>query len=222
MGLIWSEFCKIIGAVNFKTYMVKTISKILSVVFHPLVMPSLGLLMIYNSGTYVSMLSTEAERIIFLIVAVGTFLLPLSLIPVFIYTRMVSTVEMKERSERFFPLLITSALFYIDYFVLRSLMVPRIIQLFILAATLSVVLTSLINIKWKISAHMVGIGGLIGALLAMSFRLLADISVSLIISIVIAGLLGFARLNLNAHKPSEIYGGLGLGFLTNMLLIIFF
>jgi hypothetical protein len=45
----------------------------------------------------------------------------------------------------------------------------RLLSYLFLAQVLCILFTAIINLWWQISAHMIGVGGLIGALLAISF-----------------------------------------------------
>lgn len=82
-----------------------------------------------------------------------------------------------------------------------------------LGATLSVTLAVMINLFWKVSIHLIGIGGIIGTLLALSQLLFVDVKIPIIISIIIAGVIGSARLTVGEHTPAQIYSGVFIGFL---------
>jgi membrane-associated phospholipid phosphatase len=65
---------------------------------------------------------------------------------------------------------------------------------------------------------MVGIGGLLGIVYALSEIYIAGISQFLFPAIILTGLVGYSRLRLKAHQPIEIYSGLLVGFLSEYLL----
>jgi membrane-associated phospholipid phosphatase len=69
---------------------------------------------------------------------------------------------------------------------------------------------------------MVGVGGITGAILAISYRLQSDIQLSFFSILLIAGFVGYARLKLNAHTPAQVYTGFLVGFLIQMGLIVFY
>lgn len=71
-----------------------------------------------------------------------------------------------------------------------------------------------INFFWKISVHSIGVGGINGLLIGISRIMEAEITPLLFLSVLIAGLVGFARLKLNAHNYSQVYTGFLLGFFT--------
>ena len=66
---------------------------------------------------------------------------------------------------------------------------------------------------------MIGIGALVGTFFGLSSFLLVDLLIAIIVFLLIAGLLGTARLTLNSHRPSQIYAGFILGFVCEYFLI---
>jgi hypothetical protein len=81
-------------------------------------------------------------------------------------------------------------------------------------------LTALINTRYKISAHMVGLGGLLGGLISVSALIRFDMTPFYILIILIAGITATARLILGEHRHSQIYAGFALGFLVQVSLFL--
>jgi membrane-associated phospholipid phosphatase len=77
-----------------------------------------------------------------------------------------------------------------------------------------------VSLRWRISSHMLGIGGIIGLIMATSIIYGADIILYLVISMLLAGFIGFSRLSLNAHTPAQVYTGLAVGILVVMLTLL--
>jgi len=202
--------------------MVKTTSKIVSVIFHPLLLPSIGMLILFNSGSILEYLPFQAKKIILLVVGVSTFVLPLTFVPFFIFQKIIKNVQMENNKERLIPFFITSILYLFCYYLLVRLGVPPTITKFILASTISVVILFLLSFKWKISAHMLGIGGLVGALIAISFRLNVNLEYFIIAAIIASGIIGYSRLQLETHKEYQIYIGWLTGLFTSIIVLSFF
>ena len=78
---------------------------------------------------------------------------------------------------------------------------------------------SFISYFWKISAHLVGWGGLVGLILILSLRFNTDLMLFLILAILSSGFIGFARLKLEAHNPLQVYSGFLLGFV--IMIVVF-
>lgn len=198
----------------------KALPNVLSFVFHPLLMPVAGTLFIlFFSGLYITMLPAEAKNIILMIVGLCTLAMPVVLLLFYRTQRWISNFYISERRERIIPLVLTAIFYYIAYRTLHSLHTPFMIQKFVLASAVAVFLTSIISVGWKISIHGVGIGGITGmlaALTAISFTVFPV----LLISIILSGVVGYARIRLNAHTPGQYYAGVLLGF--SVMLGIFF
>jgi hypothetical protein len=200
----------------------KALAKISSILLHPLLLPSIGIIILYNSGSVLEYLPFQAKKIILLIVGVSTLILPISFVPFFIFQKIIKNVQMENNRERLVPFFITSALFFFGYYLLVRLGAPQTITKFILAATISATILFLYSFKWKISAHLVGIGGLTGALIAISFRLSVNMEYYIMAAILLSGVVGFSRLKLKTHKPFHIYVGWITGCIVSILVISFF
>jgi len=196
------------------------IAKIISYLFNPLLMPSLGLLLIFNSGTYLSYIPFEAKKMIFLIVFAGTFVIPVSFIPIFIYFKIINNIEIESASQRIVPLAVTGVIYFCTFYMLRAIPIP-FINIFIFSTFICISLNAIIVSKWKISSHLIAIGGIAGLIISLSLRMNADVLNYLILIILVAGLLGYSRLKLNSHSPSQIYSGFFLGLIVvSMLMFI--
>ena len=171
-----------------------SLARIFSYLLHPFLMPSYALLLIFGSDTYIGFgVTLKAQQLIFLVVFVNTFLIPTILSFFLVRKKLVSDIEMPSNLERRLPLLIT---------------------------TLSIVIAMMVNLKWKISLHMVGIGGLIGALVGISLRQYVDFRGLIIVLILLAGILGSSRLTLSAHTPAQVYVGFMVGVSCELILLL--
>ena len=99
--------------------------------------------------------------------------------------------------------------------------VPGIIHSFILACAVGVFLNLLITFRWMISSHLIGIGGILGLVIMLSVTEQVDVTLYLVASILVFGLIAYARLKLHAHTPLQVYTGFFLGFLITSLIVFF-
>lgn len=200
---------------------IKILANILSIISHPLLMPTIGLFLIFRSKTYLSYMPIHEQKILYLIVFINTFVFPISIIPFFIYQKLIKNFKLSNRKERILPLSIISIFYFFTYLILHKLIVPTIIQNFILGTFFSILLAFLINLRWKISTHMIGIGGIVGLVLSLSIKLFVDLQSIIMILLLFSGILGSARLYLNEHKPTQIYCGFLVGLITILTTILF-
>lgn len=197
--------------------------KLLSTLFHPLSMPTYGFLLLFFTENYISTFTSPRIKILVLAATfVFTFLLPA--INAFILLKMgrIKSLEMESSEERKIPYAGAAIYFFSLYYLFNNIGFPNIFQILILGAAISIVLTLLINFKWKISAHTIGIGGIAGAVLGIVYRLHIDLHAVLIVVVFVSGFVGYARLKLKAHTPAQVYSGFVLGFMVELLLMMYF
>ncbi|MGZ4156115.1 MAG: hypothetical protein ACXVED_02985, partial [Bacteroidia bacterium] len=198
--------------------------------FHPLFMPTYGFAYLFFTKNYISDLTPLNLKVVILSVTfIFTFFLPT--VNAFILLKMgrIKSLEMETSNERVIPYLSTSLYYFALFYLLHRANFPdfykisviNILNILNLGAAISIMLTLIINFKWKISAHTIGIGGLTGAVLGMMYRLQMDLHFLFIALLFCAGLVAYARLKLNAHSPSQVYTGFALGFFVELLLMLF-
>jgi len=191
----------------------RRLAQVVSYLFHPLLMPTLGAILVFQVPPLNRINFNTQFHIAFYIITFGfTFLLPLVNCYILLRSGHIKSLRMETREERKLPFVITSVFYFAEYYMLSlNENIPQILKLLILGATLCVILTLIVNMFWKISAHMIGIGGLAGVLIAMSDGYKTGVNMFLISALLLAGLVGYARLRLNEHEPSQIYAGFLLG-----------
>ena len=198
----------------------KVLAKIITYLFHPLLSPTLGMFILINSGTHIANHDPRANTFIYLITLMSTLLFPLLFLPFFLYRNMIKSIAMNEHKERVYPLLLTAVFYFFGFYLLQSYPFHEYFAAFLLASAISIVFIMIISLKWKISAHMAGIGGLIGLILAISLAYQVNLQLFFIVAFLISGFIGFARLKLNAHSAMQVAAGFALGFLTVLITIL--
>jgi hypothetical protein len=198
----------------------KRVASIISVVFHPLIMPSLGLLLMLNSGSYVSMFDPAAKRAILFVLALGTLVFPLMMIPVFFYRNLVYSQKGHMTEERWVPRLIILILYIITCIYFMRLPLNRMIQGYVLSVTITLSLLVLLNIWLKISTHAAGPGGLVGLIIALIMMFEVPLEGFLLLAILAGGVVGSAKLISGEHRPFEVYAGFMIGFLGVLITLL--
>ncbi|HEY3372656.1 MAG TPA: phosphatase PAP2 family protein [Prolixibacteraceae bacterium] len=200
--------------------LIQTLSRITSLVFHPLLIPTWGFLLLSNSGFYFALLPWSVKKMLLLVVFLFTCLLPAVSIGLLLLSPKFE-LKMEKSTDRIIPLLISSIFYYLGYVILERMPLFPIFNLFLIASVLVQIALILISLKWKISAHSAAIGALIGGLIAMSFRLQENPVLILTFLILVAGMVGTSRLVLLKHTRSEVYAGFTLGFVILNLIVTF-
>ena len=198
------------------------LAKIISIVFHPLLMPVYGMAIIFSAPTLFGYLPFNVKKLLILILLVNNVLLPLSLMPFFIHRNIISSWTITERKERNFPLIITTILYCITSFLIFRFNIPVFLKTYIFAASFISLIVTVINFWWKISLHSVGAGALISLVFILSLKMLTPLEWYLISTVVIGGLVLSSRLKLNLHSPQQVWIGLFTGFFGLTLFMMLF
>jgi len=197
------------------------LAEFISIIFNPLIMPTLGIYLLLQSGTFLSLLPGEVKQSILFITAASTFVLPVSLLPVFYYKGMIEGLGYESQGrQRLIPLVIVFVIYVLGYYWIQKFVPSTTIKLFWIGFTLSVVGVFMVSIFWKISAHMTGIGGIVGLIISMWLYYHVNLLYVLVAAIFMAGILGYARLRTNSHNVWQVLCGFVVGFLTVFLTIM--
>ncbi len=192
--------------------MTEKTAKFISAVFHPVLLPSLGFLLLISTGIYDYLLSAEAKKYLLLVIFFTTATLPmltialLALNPKFDFA-------MKESRDRVLPLLFSSVFYYTGFMLLGKIHFLPVFKLFMIASVLLIVLLLLISYRWNISIHMAAAGAVTATFFAVSFRGGHNPEGILIIAVLVSGLTGTSRMILNKNNLQQLAAGYLLGFL---------
>lgn len=198
----------------------KKTARFITILFHPLLMPTVGLLLILNSGTYLSLLDPAAKKAVLFVMSLGTLLFPLMMIPVLYYRNMITSLQDVSREERFLPYVIILILYIITFVYFARLPLSRIIHGYVLSVTILLFFLLLLNIKFRICGHMAAIGGIVGLITGLILLYETPLQGFMVMTLLAGGLTGSARLILGVQRPVEVYTGFMLGFavvLTTLL-----
>lgn len=178
----------------------------------------------------------DGSRLI-VMVFLYTFSMPAIAVAIMKRLDLIGSLGLEDRLERTGPYIITG-IFYLWMFrnFLTNNTIPTAYTSFVLGGVIALFVAFFINIFSKISLHAVGMGGLMGMVIitlflfsygAFTVNLPATGSVQismisvLLLTILLAGLVGTCRLILKAHQPIDLYGGYLVGFLTQFVALRF-
>lgn len=180
--------------------------KFISYLLHPLLFSFLGtFLYLYLSPEH---MVKKQEYIILLIVFVSTYIIPILMLSLLKRVNLIHDYHLRTIEERKFPILFFIIL---SFLIGRTLLNIGIVDLlafsfFGIAFGLSLVYL-LFALNLKSSLHMLGMGGIIGFVVVMSLEYQLNFNALLASLILVAGLIGVARISLGAHTPKEVYAG---------------
>lgn len=194
--------------------------KIVSFVFHPIIMPLLGVLF-YFSKTPRFMPRTIMEPKIFSI-SILTLILPVMLYFLLKTIKVVDSIYLNTPQERVVPLAIHSAiLFLIIYRVLPSTEIEELYYFFvgILCSTLACLFLALL--KFKASIHMIAAAGFFMFAVALGIHFKININGTIALMSIITGAIATSRLHLKAHTGAELAIGFFIGLIPQLIVLNF-
>lgn len=196
-------------------------SKILSFVFHPVLMPTyVILLLLYFSKVFSQFMPIEQKTEVINLTLTFTLFIPLLGLFFLKKLKIVSSIYMENQNERRWPLLITISSYYLLFRIFKFLYIHPIIIKLVLGAMLILVLAVIISNFWKISLHMLGIGGVCGAFLALQYLFGGKLYLAILL-LLCSGLVAYARVNENAHTLKQVYLGFLVGVSSEYLIFYF-
>ncbi|MBK7873054.1 MAG: hypothetical protein IPJ74_21470 [Saprospiraceae bacterium] len=193
----------------------------------------LALLIIVNPYLFgVNSVSDRISQLILLRIFLSTFFIPLIAISMLRTTGLVSSFSLQNSKERIGPYIITGV-FYLWMFrnFYGNSQMPTAYTVFMLGATIALFMAFFINIFSKISVHTVGMGSLLGMVIITVWLFSYDtftlgnwnltMNMILVITVLIAGLVGTARQILHTYAPVDLYGGYLVGLLAQFIALRF-
>lgn len=196
------------------------LAKFFSWVLQPLLMPTYAVILFFYFNSYLLYsISPVMQRIIMIIVLGTTFFMPVITTLLLLYRGSIRSLEMENKADRTIPFVTTAGYYLICFWLLWQLPIPRTFSTLILGALVTVILALIINNWWKISIHMIGIGGLTGSVYALSQILVINLMFPLMALVFFSGILGTSRLIREAHTPAQLYTGFLVGFFVEWILL---
>ncbi len=207
--------------------MIKGISKLVSLLFHPLFIITYVTLFYlavdpYSFGVH----SLDSQVPFVLMIFFTTVVIPIIAVLMMKFLGLVQSFELSDSKERIGPYIITG-IFYIWLSVnlINNVEMPKLYVVFILGSAIGLFMAFFINNFIKISAHGVGMGGALGFFLLLLRSPVDQVWLTLspqsaigipiiywfLLAVLLTGIVGTARLLLKAHEPKEVFQGILVG-----------
>jgi membrane-associated phospholipid phosphatase len=195
------------------------IAKALSITLYPLLLPTYGIaLYMTMMHQWLQTLPTIYIWVCILGTMVLTTIIPVGLILLLWKRGSISSLHIEKASERTTPYIYAIICFaFWSYFVIDIIQLPNVWTGITIGATLSLAIVTIINCRWKISAHSTGMGGLLGGICSISLYYGLMPTWLIICMLILSLMLMYARLHLNAHTPLQVICGYLLGILCTFI-----
>jgi membrane-associated phospholipid phosphatase len=195
---------------------VKIAAKIISVIFHPLLLTTYLTVILTIFFPSMLMIKPENRMVVIALIFTLTFVLPSLNILMMRYFGNVTSITLYSRQERITPFFYISLLYMLATFLFYyKLSFSMNFNKLMLIVTAMVVISLVITFFFKISIHSLAVSGGIGILLPLN-KVTEETTLlwPTAFVIVAAGLVMSSRLLLNAHTPREVFYGSIVGFLV--------
>jgi Na+/glutamate symporter len=184
--------------------------------YHPLFFPLAGTIAYYIISPRYH--PVELWKSVVISVTILTLLIPLAFSLLLKSIGWITSIELKEVSERKIPLYIF--IFLVGVIIYRVIPFTFSIELYyyfvgILGSALACLFLVFFDVKASI--HMMGISGLTFFILGLSFHYQINITIALTFLVLSTGLVASARLFTKAHNFKEIILGLFLGVIPQLI-----
>ena len=194
------------------------VARITSIVFTPFSIPFLAFLVLFLFS-YLRIMPILYKGIVLGIVYCFTILTPTITIFLFRKINGFARQELSERKKRYVPILLTIISYVFCLLMMRKLNIPWYMTGIIFVSLVISISCILGILKWKLSEHMAGMGGIIGGLVSFSALFSYNPVVWLCLFILIAGILGSARIVLGHHTLGEVLSGFVVGLVCSFLIL---
>ena len=193
-------------------------AKVISAVFTPFSIPFLAFLVLFIFS-YLRIMPLQYKLIVLGVVYCFTILMPTLTIFIFRKINGFSPEELVERKRRYIPFILTITSYVFCLLMMHRLNIPWYMTGIIFASLIVMIICVIVNLKWKLSEHMAGAGAIIGRLVAFSALFGYNPVGWLCIFILVAGVLGTARIILQHHTLGEVMGGFAVGLICTLLVL---
>ena len=196
------------------------LTQLISILLHPMFMPILALHLTLLVLPSLAFTLSQNLILIYGILIFSTMVLPLISIFWLMQKGKVSSLEMSNHKERSLPLFKTVIWMSFGYYLLQNLLFyTPILKAILLGAILIILLAAIISKFWKISLHLLGIGGVVGVFIALQI-MHGDFLYLLLLFILLSGLLGVARIKQKAHNYAQVYAGFLVGLSVELITLL--
>jgi hypothetical protein len=200
---------------------IKFAAKVVSYIFHPLFIPVyIGYFFIYILRIFPQFTEWDKTKLL-ISFTVNYTVLPLVTILLTKGLGFISSIYLKTQRDRIIPYVATGIFYFWIWYVFRTQAFPKEVVMFSLAVFLASSLGLIVNSYMKVSMHAISVGVVSALFVIMGFLSGDNIGAYISIALLLAGLVCTARMINNEHIPVEVYTGLFIGILAQLVAYLF-
>ena len=196
-------------------------ARVISMIFTPFYLPFVGLIALFLFS-YLNAYHLKFKIEVLVMVYLFTILLPTILIHLYRKYQGWSLIELGIKERRMVPYIISIVCYFTCYYILGLMKIPHFMGGILVAALMIQIVCAIINVWWKISTHSAAIGGVTGAIVAFSLIFSFNPIWWLCLVLILAGMVGTARMILRQHSLSQVVAGFFVGLICAFYIILRF
>ena len=206
-------------APNMHRPVIRALAHIISVIFHPLFIASyVAAFLVYIHPYAFAGVGERWKFFKLLTVVFNTAFIPAFAVFLMWRLRLVESIYLRTQRDRMIPYLAVMICFFWAWWVSRNQPDnPPFFVEFLLGSFLAICASWMANIYVKVSMHTTAAGGLVVFFLLQAFSPYDTTGVYFSIALLVAGLIGTARLIISNHSPGEVYLGYILGAVSQLV-----
>ena len=198
--------------------MEERIARIISIIFHPLLIPTYLIAVLMNLDVFFAlMIPVDARWKIISLILLTSAVFPATILLGMYRFRLIKSLMMESKEERLYPYAATTVFLFMSTYMIWQINISPVYYYCLLGASILAVITLLINIFWKISAHTVSMGGVLGIFIALQSVLLINILWLVAVSILARWPGGFCTITCGHSHPGTGIRRIPPGFPGNLL-----
>ena len=201
----------------------RTLASIISYIFHPVFMP---LIMAYALTLLspTSFAGVPPKDLGLWLISVGSTAVFFPLVSILLMKPLgfIDSYHMPTARERTIPLMVTMIFyFWISHVFNNVPHVPLIFKVLMLGNFWGIIVLFIINIFTKVSMHTASAGGMLGIIIVLMITSPANMAIPFFVALLIAGIIGTARLILGAHQRGDVWLGYVIGIIVQLGAYVF-
>lgn len=198
--------------------MINQLLKSISFIFHPLLMPLLGVIFYFHKTP--RFIPDPVKLAKLFSITILTVVLPMLLYYLLKTLRKVDSVYLETTNERKLPLLLNCLIIILVLIrVLPQNEIPELYFFFIGVLISTITCLALAIVKFKASIHMIAATGFFMFAVALAIHFKININGTIALMCIILGAIATSRLHLKAHTPAELIIGFFVGLMPQLVLL---
>ena len=191
-------------------------ARLLSALFRPMYYSLVGFVILFTV-TYMQILPWRYK--LWVLCSTYIFTIGLPVLGIFLYRRLsgLTASQLRQRKARFWPYIISFVCYAVYLRTMNVMHLPRFMCGIVVGALFIQGVCLLLNLRWKISMHSAGAGGIIGVLMAYSVVFSFNPVLWLCGAVLLNGMVMTSRMILRQHTLWQVWIGTFVGVVCGYL-----